>query len=175
MAESEEEKAQVQMNTLRKRLKSSSLGASELNILRLGTLLPRHLCGSSFTSFSSQLRYRLIHEAFHDRPMSNNELSPCQYPRSPYLPYSVIFFSTVLFDNWYSVCLLSILLPPSPLQCKFHEEKDFVLFIYLYTHDNVWYTEGSQILFPNLMTGQHKGINRGLTPLNCVWEHRSFF
>lgn len=91
MVESEEEKAQVQMNT-QETLKSSSLGASELKILRFGTLLPRHLYGSSFTSFSSQLKYRLIHEAFHDRPITNNELSPLQYPSNPYLPYCVVFF-----------------------------------------------------------------------------------
>lgn len=168
MAESEEEKAQVQMNTLRKRLKSSSLGASELNILRLGTLLPRHLCGSSFTSFSSQLRYRLIHEAFHDRPMSNNELSPRQYPSSPHLPYSVYFSAPCFLTT--DILYVYFLFYYPPLHYNVSSMKRRTLFcLFTYTPMTMSDTQKAlKYLFPNLMTGQHKGINRGLTPLNCV-------
>lgn len=153
------------MSTLRT-LKRSSLRATENFIsFCLEHSLPRHLYSSFFTTFSSQFRCHFFREAFHSLPINSNKLSSLWYSGTRYLPYSVVFFSAMLFDNWYSICLLSIFLSHSPLlECKFHKGKD----CFLYLHIHPWYIAGPQISVLQLNDWAASGINRGLTPLNCI-------
>lgn len=142
------------MSSLKRILKSSSLRASELNILLSEHSSPRHQYGSHFTSLSPQLKCHLIHETFNDPPVTKNRFSPPQYPLSL---FTLLHFSLLCFlpsNILYSYFPFSYPI----LQQNISFTKGRTLFCFLtYTPMTVSGTHlALKELFPSSITGQHR-------------------